>query len=308
MTTGTSSSHGDGLSGGKSRLASLRRAAATAGDNAAASMVTAVLVALTGVMAEMGVVLAGRLITESATRLEALPGDGEVTLSWTVSGAGAAGIHGWEYRRRAYSSAWGDWQKIPGGAEARKHVVADLTNSWKYTFRVRAVGNGKGPGAASNRSTATPSGVERRLTEIRDLLAGQESVRDFCRDDPMDAGGVRFGGGSFGTGAEPQQRALEKIADAMRREAEGRTLVIVEGHASADHDAAYNLDLSEDRAEAVIGELKKAKRGLRNDRLEYRAVARGERHERGYPDRENHHNRRVQVWVCTPKGRPAAGA
>lgn len=306
MTARQSGNHGP--SGRNRASASLRRAIAAVGRNMAASIVLGALVLLMGVMARASVVLAGRFIPGPAVRLEALPDDGEAMLSWVTPGDGFTGVVSWEYRQRLYADTWGDWQKIPGGANVRKHAVAGLRNSWTYAFSVRAVGKGKERGAASNFSAVTPSGVERRLTEIRDLLAGRKSVRDFCLDEPADAGSVRFAGGSFGTKADSQQRALEKIAEVLRRASLRQTLVVVEGHASADHHATFNLDLSEDRAEAVIGELRKPEHGLRNDRLDYRAVARGERHDREYPDRGNHNNRRVQVWVCTPTaGLPVGG-
>ena len=236
-------------------------------------------------------------LDQPSVRLGARPGDGNVTLTWT-KGGNFDGITGWKYRQRntddVHMNAWTMWGTIPGGADVREYIVGDLTNGQDYTFQLQACP--RGAGATSNRAGATPSGMEKRLTEIRNLLA----ARDLCHGALEHLGEVYFDVDSFETSDELQQKALQEIAEKLKHDSESRSLVVVEGHASADGNATYNLDLSEDRAGAVINELWKEERGLPMNKLDVRAVSLGERHGRAYVDRENVLNRRVRVLRCTP--------
>lgn len=292
--------------GRESAQGSLGKTVVVVSENLVALVVMFWIAALTLVVAFTSLYVADWM-REPAARLDAVAGDRQVTLNWRARGAGFADVVGWEYRQRVGAKAWGAWRAIPGGANAREHVVEGLINAWAYTFSVHAVRMSGKTSAGSNLAAATPSGIKERLTEIRNLLIDRDSVRDFCHDEPEDVGTVQFNGGSFDTRARSQRDALERIAKGLKRAPESRTLVIVEGHASADYDAAYNLDLSEDRAEAVVRELLSSRRGFQRERFDFRTVARGERHEREYPGRDDHENRRVRVWLCTPVAAVPAG-
>ena len=88
-----------------------------------------------------------------ATNVAAVPGDGEVTLSWGDPGDESIT----RYQFRGDGSGRG-WQVVPGSdAGTTSHTVTGLTNGQRYTFRVRAV-NQVGPGRASDSVEATPMG------------------------------------------------------------------------------------------------------------------------------------------------------
>ena len=82
--------------------------------------------------------------------LEAVPGDGQVTLTWQAPlSDGGSPITRYEHRRSS-----GGWTSVSGGAAARRQLVTGLTNGTAYTFEVRAV-NRVGAGD-SGRVTETP--------------------------------------------------------------------------------------------------------------------------------------------------------
>ena len=86
-----------------------------------------------------------------APGLSASPGNGQVTLNWTVpTSDGGSAITGYEYRRSGASS----WTQVSGGGSARSQTVKALTNGTAYTFEVRAK-NKVGSGTAASVS-ATP--------------------------------------------------------------------------------------------------------------------------------------------------------
>ena len=119
---------------------------------------------------EVTVSLSGTVDTGglSAPRdLEAAPGNGLVTLSWTAPATdGGSAITEYQYQQRAGTGAYGQWATIPGGPLARAHTVTGLANGTRYLFRVRAV-NSDGPGAASTEESATPtSGVDTTLRAL----------------------------------------------------------------------------------------------------------------------------------------------
>ena len=87
---------------------------------------------------------------------EAVPGDGQVALSWTAADSNGASITRYEvqYYPQADPSAASAWTEVPGDSTARDTTIAGLTNGASFTFEVRAV-NGVGAGRPSSES-ATP--------------------------------------------------------------------------------------------------------------------------------------------------------
>ena len=84
--------------------------------------------------------------------LDAMPGNGQVMLSW-VQPSGGAEVTGYEYEQDV-SGTW-----ISTGSTDTSYTVTGLTNGQSYTFRVRAV-NSAGRSAASTASASvTPATV-----------------------------------------------------------------------------------------------------------------------------------------------------
>ena len=82
----------------------------------------------------------------------AIPGDGEVYLSWATPYDGGSPITKYQYRVNA-----GLWTDIPDSDETTEnYTVTDLSNGTSYTFEIRAV-NVVGNGAIATQ-TATPLG------------------------------------------------------------------------------------------------------------------------------------------------------
>ncbi len=86
--------------------------------------------------------------------LEADPGNGRVTLSWTAPASdGGAPVTRYEYRYTTGTSAFPDsWTTVPGGADARGVTVSELSSGTRHRFQVRAV-NSAGEGAPAEASS-----------------------------------------------------------------------------------------------------------------------------------------------------------
>ena len=95
---------------------------------------------------------------EAVASLTAVPGDGQVSLTWRAPASdGGSSITGYEYRQsKDGGTNWQpDWTAIANSdAKTTGHTVSGLTNGTTYTFAVRAV-NRVGKGAARS-ATATP--------------------------------------------------------------------------------------------------------------------------------------------------------
>ena len=91
--------------------------------------------------------------------LSATPGDGQVTLDWTIPNDNGSPITHYEYRQRVDEddASWNpDWTTIPSSdAQTTSYTIAGLTNGITYRFRVRAVNEAGASGAA--RTKATPA-------------------------------------------------------------------------------------------------------------------------------------------------------
>ncbi|MFI7545064.1 fibronectin type III domain-containing protein [Actinoplanes sp. NPDC049599] len=92
-------------------------------------------------------------VPAAPTNLKAVPGNGEVALSWT---APAPGLWYWVYYQ---DTTAGDAQPTRAAypvSTGTSFTAGYLTNGHAYTFSVTAI-NGGGEGAASNRVTVTPT-------------------------------------------------------------------------------------------------------------------------------------------------------
>ena len=90
---------------------------------------------------------------EAPTGLTAIPGDGQVSLTWNA----VADATGYRYRQKGASGGFAPWTDVPGSTGATTgFVVANLANGTTYAFKLRAVrGNRKGPSTPA--VEATPS-------------------------------------------------------------------------------------------------------------------------------------------------------
>jgi len=93
----------------------------------------------------------------SPNGLAASPGDGQVTLSWTVPGSnGGSGISGYEIYR---GTSPGGESSAPVNASlvaGTSYIVTGLTDGTTYYFTVAAVNQAKLQGAKSGEASATP--------------------------------------------------------------------------------------------------------------------------------------------------------
>ena len=88
---------------------------------------------------------------EAPTGLTAIPGDGQVSLTWNA----VADATGYRYRQKGASGGFGEWTDVPGSTGATTgFVVANLANGITYAFKLRAVrGNRKGPSTPAVEAT-----------------------------------------------------------------------------------------------------------------------------------------------------------
>ena len=136
-------------------------------------------------------------------QLQAEPGDGEVTLSWSPpTSDGGAAITGYEYRFVAGSAAFTDlWGRVPGGSGARDIVVGELSNGTRYRFQVRAL-NPAGPGPPGE-AEATPRGggavsVSPQRLEMQEGGSAEYSI--VLLEEPLGSVTVRMTADLSGTG------------------------------------------------------------------------------------------------------------
>ncbi len=98
-------------------------------------------------------------VPSKPTGFSAAAGNGSVTLRWTDPDNPT--ITKWQYRQKAGSGEWGEWEDIPGsGASTISYEVSGLTNGTAYQFEVRAVngaGNGAGPDAPAPATPTAPT-------------------------------------------------------------------------------------------------------------------------------------------------------
>ena len=94
--------------------------------------------------------------------LAAMPGNGQVALSWTASNDGGSPITSWQFRLVTGASPTFTsltdpaWVTIPGSnADTTSYTVVSLNNAEQYTFQVRAV-NALGAGSLAQSATVDP--------------------------------------------------------------------------------------------------------------------------------------------------------
>jgi len=87
------------------------------------------------------------------TNLTGMPGNGQITLSWSAPNNGGSAIIRYEFRQRiGTTGTWSSW--ISTGSTATSRVVTGLANGTSYGFQVRAI-NTVGTSGNSNVATVT---------------------------------------------------------------------------------------------------------------------------------------------------------
>ena len=117
---------------------------------------------------------------EAVASLTAVPGDGQVALTWQAPASdGGASISGYEYRQsKDGGTTWQpDWTAIANSdAQTTSHTVSGLTNGTTYTFAVRAVNRvGKGAARAAP-ATPVPSNRSPSLTGPATATVAEQST------------------------------------------------------------------------------------------------------------------------------------
>ena len=136
-------------------------------------------------------------------QLEAEPGDGQVTLSWSPPASdGGAAITGYEYRFAAESAAFTDlWARVPGGSGARDIAVEELSNGTLYRFQVRAL-NSAGPGPVAEAEATPRAGgavsVSPQRLEVQEGDSAEYSI--VLLEEPLGSVTVRMTADLSGTG------------------------------------------------------------------------------------------------------------
>ena len=121
------------------------------------------------------------------TNLTAVPGAGQITLSWTPP---LGTVTGWELLVRTETDT-GSWMSItPSGTTTKSYTVTDLTNGVQYTFLVRAVnGTLKGAPAGRRGATTVPSlntGEFEASFGIRVSMVPKRCITRFIREYHME--------------------------------------------------------------------------------------------------------------------------
>ena len=123
------------------------------------------------------------VVPERPRHFTARSGHEKVRLIWDAPAERAVDKYRLRYRRSDSATWIQDWTDVPGGAEARRHTVEDLTNEVEYTFELRAV-NSAGDGKIAT-DTAVPGRVV--LREPARISEGETSTLTITpRDTPFD--------------------------------------------------------------------------------------------------------------------------
>ncbi len=134
--------------------------------------------------------------------LAAVPGNGQVALSWTASSNGGSPITSWQFRLESAADggaigAFDDaWVTIPGsGADTTSYTVVSLDNAMIYAFQVRAV-NALGAGTEATSAVVNPgmppgapTGLSGAASEDSATLTWTPPLVDVGGTDSVDDGG-----------------------------------------------------------------------------------------------------------------------
>ncbi len=137
--------------------------------------------------------------------LAAVPGNGQVALSWTASSDGGSPITSWQFRvseglNEAAPDAFVDsthaWVTIPNSnADTTSYTVVSLENTSKFMFQVRAV-NALGAGTAAESAVVNPgmppgapTGLTGAASEDSATLTWTPPLVDVGGTDSVDDGG-----------------------------------------------------------------------------------------------------------------------
>ena len=130
--------------------------------------------------------------------LTAVPGNGQVALSWTASSNGGAPITSWQFRLSTgatptFTSLTDPaWITIPGsGADTTSYTVISLDNAQQYTFQVRAV-NSEGPGSLAQSATVDPGMPPGKPTGLSGTASASSIALSWT--PPLDGGALNTGG------------------------------------------------------------------------------------------------------------------
>lgn len=219
-------------------------------------------------------------------QLTAQPADSEVELSWNVFDA-PDNIRNWQYQSRLAGESYSAWKDMTKDAVNGRQKVIGLTNGLIYAFRVKFT-NDYGDDILSNEAIALPASYE--------IVEPETPPTDrLCTHDQLGVVEFALGRHQVSLSLLDNQASLARIVSkATDRVANGAS-ILVAGYASGRGKPAYNLDLSERRADAVATYLRNNVRDL-NDGLV--TLAMGERHAELITDRENERYQKVVVTAC----------
>ena len=164
---------------------------------------------------------------EAPTGLEAIPGDGSVTLRWTASAHdGGSEVTSHQYRHKT-TGGFGAWEDIelsaPGEANATSYPVTSLANDTAYTFEVQAR-NAEGASGPSNQARATPVAADTTAPSLQSATTTALALA-LTYDEDLDADSepapsafsVTVDGASRAvTGVSVGTKALLTLASAVR--------------------------------------------------------------------------------------------
>ena len=123
---------------------------------------------------------------KAPTKLNATPGNKEVTLAWTAPSNGGSTITQYQYRQKEGTGSFGAWQDIPssgvGENNETRYAVAGLTNGTVYNFKVRAT-NSVGAGKASESVSATPATTPATPINLQATPGNREVILAWTKPD-----------------------------------------------------------------------------------------------------------------------------
>ena len=218
-------------------------------------------------------------------QLTARPADGEVELKWSVFDA-PQNITNWEYQSRLAGGSYGAWKDVDTDGTSEGQTVEGLTNGLIYAFRVKFT-NSYGDDILSNEAIALPA--------LHEVVEAETPRARFCTGDQL--GIVDFARGRHRISLDylSNRVSLANVVSGIDDRVGNAAPVLVAGYASGTGEPAYNLNLSQRRADAVATYLRNS---VRSPNVRLVTMAMGERHAEPVPDRENERYQKVVVTAC----------